>query len=40
MKFPDISEWKSAKNQKWLVPRGKIWPNFTTEDNMNEARLT
>ena len=28
------------KNPKWVDPMGKIWPNLTTEDNINEAPLT
>ena len=30
----------SNKNPKWVELRGKIWPNLTTEDNINEAPLT
>ena len=28
------------KNPKWVDLMGKIWPNLTTEDNINEAPLT
>ena len=28
------------KNPKWVDPMGKIWPNFTNEDNINEVPLT
>ena len=41
IKFLDISQWKSAtKKKKWVDPMGKIWPNLTTEHNINEAPLT
>ena len=30
----------SKKNPKWVDPIGKIWPNLTTKDNINEAPIT
>ena len=30
----------SQKNPKWVDPMGEIWPNLTTEDNINEAPFT
>ena len=30
----------SKKNPKWVHPIGKIWPNLTTKDNINEAPIT
>ena len=41
IQYSDISQWKSAKkNQKWVELEGKIWPNLTTENNINEVQLT
>ena len=28
------------KNPKWVDQMGKIWPNLTAEDNINEVPLT
>ena len=37
----NANQWKSEKkNPKWVDPMGKIWPNFTNEDNINEVPLT
>ena len=29
----------SRKTPKWVDPMSKIWPNLTTEDNINEMPL-
>ena len=36
----EINGNQNKKNPKWVDPMGKIQPNFTTEDNINEVPLT